>query len=245
MAKRDRHRQGLVYGPVRQSGPPDRGRIVGNLLGLLVVIVTVSVLGLAIYFVIQARGVATVPLAPTATATAAAVGATAEPSSSTSPASPPGPTQSALAVVSPPPPTVAPEPTIAPTELPVTPGPTLFVPQVMIGPGYITFGTLGDAQYRVTDPRTTFAVGEPMVWSAYLSRTSNSDDLRVRIVKMDATQPSGQLLIREEPVTPRSTNAQIFFRHVRSLGPNAGTGLFTVEYLLGDEVLALGSFLIQ
>jgi hypothetical protein len=241
VANRDRHRQGLVYGPVRQSGPRDRGRIVGNLLGLLVVVVTVSVLALAIYFVIQARGVATVPPAATATP----VAATAEPSSSASPTQPAAPTQSSAPVASSTLPTTAPPPTVVATQAPLTPGPTLFVPQVMIGPGYITFGTIGDTQYRVVDPGTTFAVDQQMVWSAYLTRTANSDDLRVRILKMDATQPSGQLLVREEPVTPRSTNAQIFFRHVRALGATAGTGLFTVEYLLGDEVLALGSFLIQ
>ena len=47
MAGRDRQKQGLIYGPVRPSGPPDRGRIVGNMLGLLVVVVTAGVLGSA------------------------------------------------------------------------------------------------------------------------------------------------------------------------------------------------------
>lgn len=114
----------------------------------------------------------------------------------------------------------------------------------MSGPGFITFGTTGDANYRVTDPKTTFAIDEPMVWSAYLTETASASDLRIRILVLDASQPSGQRLVREDEVRP-DAQAQIFFRRLRPLGLTTGAGLFTIQYLRGEQVLSQGSFLIQ
>jgi hypothetical protein len=239
VANRDRHRQGLVYGPVRPQGPRDRGRIVGNLLGLLVVVVTVSVLALAIYFFIQARSAQ--PIASSATASPPASGVPA-----TSGASP-GPSASLVAIASglitPAPSLIA---TIPPSsDPPVTPAPTLYIPAVVTGPGFITFGTTADAQLHVTDPKTTFAVDEPMIWSAYLTRPANSVDLRIRIYKLDATQPTGLALVREDLVMPVVNSTQRFFLRLRPIGASAGAGLFTIEYIQGDEVLSQGSFLVQ
>jgi hypothetical protein len=45
-------------------------------------------------------------------------------------------------------------------------------------------------------------------------------------------------------VTPDAT-AEIFFRRLRPIGVTAGAGLFTIEYVRGDQVLAQGSFLVQ
>jgi hypothetical protein len=115
----------------------------------------------------------------------------------------------------------------------------------MTGLGFITFGTTADAQLRVVDPKTIFAVDEEIVSRAYLSETANSSDLMIRILKLDASQPSGQLLVRGEPVKPGATTAQIFFRHMRPLGPALGPGLYTVQYVRGDQILAQGSFLVQ
>jgi hypothetical protein len=112
------------------------------------------------------------------------------------------------------------------------------------GPGFITFGTTADAGYHVSDPKTTFAIDEPMVWSAHLSERANASDLRIRIFIQDPTQPSGQRLFREDAVTPDAT-AEIFFRRLRPIGVTAGAGLFTIEYVRGDQVLAQGSFLVQ
>ena len=85
-----------------------------------------------------------------------------------------------------------------------------------------------------------------MVWSAYLTRTANSDDLRDPNPE-DGCDPAERPAAHSRGTghAQRSTDAQIFFRHVRPLGASAGTGLFTVEYVRGDEVLSLGSFLIQ
>jgi hypothetical protein len=237
VANRDRHRQGLVYGPVRPSGPRDRGRIVGNLLGLLVVVVTVSLLGLAIYFFVQARGAEPGPSGTDSpsTTTVASVAAT---SAAILPVTP---GQSVASTLAPPTGAPTPDPSVGP---PPTPGPTLFVPAVMEGPGFITFGTVADAQFLITDPKTTFGVDEAMVWSAHLTEPESSTDLRIRILKMDASQPTGQILVREDEVKPDAT-AQVFLRHVRPLAPTAGAGLFTIEYVRGDQILAEGSFLVQ
>ena len=238
MANRDRHRQGLVYGPVRPSGPRDRGRIVGNLLGLLVVAVTVSVLGLAIYFFLQGSSAGPPPGATATPAASAAALESAAPSGAS-------PTQIAAASSTPAPGATGPAVTGAPSGAPVTAPPTLFVPNVMQGPGFITFGTNVDAQLRVTDPKTTFGINEPMVWSAYLTEPANSADLRIRILKLDASKPSGQVLVREDPVKPNVTGVQIFFRRLLAIGATEGTGLFTIEYVKGDQILSTGSFLVQ
>ncbi len=214
----------------------------GNLLGLLVVGVTVGVLVVAIYFFLQSRAAEPPPPAPTATATASAeVVESAAPS-----AAQPTPTEVAGASTAPSPTLAGPTspPTVPPTDG-ATPGPTLFVPAVMQGPGFITFGTTADAQLHITDPKTTFAIDEAMVWSAYLTQTANSADLRIRILKLDATQPTGQRLVREDPVKPDVTGAQIFFRRLRPIGASDGAGLYTIEYVQGDQVLSTGSFLVQ
>jgi hypothetical protein len=115
----------------------------------------------------------------------------------------------------------------------------------MVGPGFVTFGTNADNQLHVTDPKTVFAIDEPMVWSAYLTDLADSSDLRIRILKLDAGQPSGQLLVREDEVKPEATGAQIFFRRLRPIGTTSGPGLYTIQYLRGDQVLATGSLLVQ
>ena len=242
VANRDRHRQGLVYGPVRPSGPRDRGRIVGNLLGLLVVVVTVSVLGIAIYFFIQARNNEPAPIS-TATPSAAAVAASsASPSASLGVEASPtiGPTSD-------PTPTPSPAPTAVPiTPTPeATPAPTFTPPAVAVGPGSITFGTNGDSNYRVTDPKTTFGIDEPMVWSAYLTQPADSADMIIRIWRLDSPDQAEPLLVREDAVTPNVRGVQIFFRRLRPIGASAGPGLFRIAYIRGDQVLSEGSFLVQ
>jgi hypothetical protein len=237
VANRDRHRQGLIYGPVRPSGPRDRGRIVGNLLGFLVVVVTVVVLALAIYFFVQARST---PVPPSATATPAATPATSV--VGTAPEASASPIAIGTVAVTPSPVAVTPPPSTDPTP---TPGPTLFIPPVASGPGFITFGTTADAELHVLDPKTTFGVSEPMIWRAYLTRPANSSELQIRIYKQDPTQPSGLALVREDPVQPDVNGVQIYFRRLRAIGAVAGTGLYTIEYVRGDEILAQGSFLVQ
>jgi hypothetical protein len=243
VANRDRHRQGLIYGPVRPSGPRDRGRIVGNLLGFLVVVVTVSVLVLAIYFFIQARNSQPAAIEPTAaSSTIASPAPSASGAASAQPSASPAAVVSFVPTVSP----IAqptPPPSAVPTVIPATPGPTPFVPPVMQGSGFITFGTTADAQFHILNPTTTFTQDQQILWSAYLTESANSVDLRVRILRLDATQPSGQQLVREEQVTPRADNIRIFFHRFRLNG--AGPGLYTIQYVRGDQILSTGSFLVQ
>ncbi len=233
MANRDRNRPGLVYGPVRPSGPRDRGRIVGNLLGFLIVVVTIAVLGIAIYFFGQSSGVEPAP--PTAIATAVLT-----PPPEGSPVTQPSPTPVAGPSASP---TLS--ASAEPTTATITPAPTLFIPPVVTGPGFITFGTNVDTQLQVTDPKTKFAIDEPMVWSAYLTEAANSADLKIRILKLDANQPSGERLVREDLVQPDVQGVQIFFRRLRPIGASDGAGLFTIEYVRGEDILSTGSFLVQ
>jgi hypothetical protein len=242
VANPERHRQGLVYGPVRPTGPRDRGQIVGNLLGLLVVVVTVGVLGMAIYFFLQNR-----PAPPPASAAPPSFSATVEPSGE--PSATGTPAASATTAPTLPatlPPTAPPTPPLQPSGAPLaTPLPTPFVPQVVVGPGFITFGSTVNDELEVIDAKTTFGIDEAMVWSAYLSETADSTDLRIRILKQDASQPSGMALLREDAVKPDVTDAHIFVRHLRPLGSTFGAGLYTIEYVRGDQVLSSGSFLVQ
>lgn len=228
MANRDRNRQGVAYGPIRPSGPRDTGRIVGNLLGLLVVVVSAGLLVVGVYVFLQGRGggpSSTPSRAPSTLAPSTAAGA--------SPTLVAGSTFSSSAL-----------PTSEASGA-VTPAPTLFVPGVVTGPGYITFGSNVDAQLHVTDAKTTFAVDEPMVWSADLTGPADSAALMIQIYKLDASQPNGQRLVRTDDVKPDATGAQIYFRRLRPLGATLGTGLFTIQYVRGQDVLATGSFLIQ
>jgi len=126
-----------------------------------------------------------------------------------------------------------------------TPKPTLYVPQVMTGPGYITFGTTVDSQLNVTDPKTVFAVDEPMVWVANLTQPADSVDLKINIYKLDAKQPTGEKLVRVDDVMPVATGAQVYFRRLRPIGATLGTGLFTIQYVRGQDILASSSFLVQ
>jgi hypothetical protein len=229
VANSNRHRPGLVYGPVRPSGPRDRGRVVGNALGLLVVAVSAGLLVVGVYVFLQSQGgnrpISTPSRAPETFA----------------PGSTPGASASFLAVGS-----------LSPSPMPTglsspgpTPLPTLYVPEVVTGPGYITFGSNVDGQLRVTDAKTTFAADEPMVWSADLTQPANSTDLKIQIYKLDASQPSGQRLVRTDDVKPDATGAQVYFRRLRPLGAALGSGLFTIDYVRGQDILATGSFLIQ
>jgi hypothetical protein len=236
VANRDRHRPGLVYGPVRPSGPRDTGRFFGNLLGLLVVIATVGILIFAVFFFLQGRDAGQPSASPTSSPPASAASA--------APSAEPTPTEGAPGSIAP-----TPEPSVAPsgrpTKPPITPPPTIFVPNVMVGPGFVTFGTTLDTQLQVTDPKTTFAVDEPMVWSAYLTETASSSDLVIRILVFDPSKLTGQRLVREDGVKPFVSSAQIFVRRLLPIGTTYGPGLYTIEYLKGEQILATGSFLVQ
>jgi len=212
---------------------------VGNLLGFVVVIVTVGVLASAIYILLTqspppAPLVTSTPTSSSSVAASVVAGASVVPTPTT------------IATVSLLPTTVPATSSPPGTSFtPSTPGPTLFVPPVQQGPGFITFGTTADSSYHVLDPKTTFAVDELMVWSADLLQPANSADLQILIYIQDPTQPTGERLLRTDPVTPSAQDVRIFFRHLRPLGATYGTGVYTIQYVRGDQVLAMGSFLVQ
>ncbi len=240
MAKREQHRQGVVYGPVRPAGRRDRGAIIGSLLGILVVIGTVGLLAFGIITFLQQRPAVAPALTPTPEVAASP---SAEPTAAAG-----SPSASASAAIAP---TLAPA-TLAPaTDNPspaasveITAPPTPFVPAVNVGPGYITFGTDSDSQLQVTDPKTVFDPEERMVWSAYLTDSADSADLRILVLKLDPSTAEGQRLVAESAVRPVVTDVQRFLRRVRLATMIDGPGLYTVRYVRGEEIMSEGSFLV-
>ena len=211
------------------------------MLGLLVVVVTAGVLGSAIYILLTQSP----PPAPLATA-----GTTAPPSVVASVIASasvlPTPTIVATESVLPTLPTITLPPSIAPSAVPATPAATLFVPPVQQGPGFITFGTTADSAFRVTDPKSSFALDEPMVWSAYLLQSANSADLQILIYVQDPTQANGLRLVRTDAVTPNVQAVRIFFHRAKpAIGTTYGAGVYTVQYVRSGQVMAQGSFLVQ
>ena len=122
--------------------------------------------------------------------------------------------------------------------------PTIFVPEIQEGPGFVTFGSEADLQSDVKDPRTTFSIDEQMVWSAYLPGPEDSVNLEIRVLKLDPAAPEGQRLVRSDRVRPKAKNTERFVRQVRIKRVLDGPGLYTVEYVRDNNVLAIGSFLV-
>jgi hypothetical protein len=114
-------------------------------------------------------------------------------------------------------------------------------PVVQVGPGYVTFGTRADRQLRIVDPTARFAIGNRIVWSAYLTTPADSVDLRVQIFKVDGTPPAGERLVQDDPVTPVARGAQIFQRRIRPADVLDGPGIYVVRYVRGTDILAQGS----
>jgi hypothetical protein len=79
------------------------------------------------------------------------------------------------------------------------------------------------------------------VWSAYLTERANSVDIRIRVVKVDGTPPTGERLVLDEPVTPNVRGAQIFQRRFRPSEMLDGPGIYFVRYVRGTEILSQGS----
>lgn len=229
MANRLQRRQGVVYGPAR---PPDSGRgsgaILGRLLGAFVVVVAVGVLGAGALAFMSANDGPT--RSPSPSAIARATGPTLPPAPT------PGSDETPAAPSPPPTATSSPAPSAETTP---------FVPQVQVGPGYVTFGTKTNSQLRVTDPQSAFDIDQRMRWSAHLTQPANSAELRVHVSKADAAAEGGERLIRDEEVKPRVTGAQIFAKTLRPSRYLEGPGLYVVRYVRGEEVMAVGSFLIE
>ena len=220
-------RQGVVYGPPRAEGTSENGVLLGRFLGLGLIALTLGLLGVGIVAFLDRQ-------APSAT---------------------PGRSAVVAASVSFLPPTLAPSvaTTLAPstptplespgaeTPVPSGPGPSTTPPPIQEGQGFVTFGTQADEELRIIDPRTTFTLQEQVVWSAYLSRSADSSELRIQIAKADASAPNGERQIVESEVTPEVTAGQIFQRRFRPNRLLDGAGIYVVRYVAGTEILAHGT----
>jgi hypothetical protein len=225
---RRRPRQGVRYGPPRgRERYSENGVIIGRLLGLAILLLTLGVLAAgALAVVDDGRPPAS---ASRATATAAAV-ATSVAGATSAPPPSVAATVSAL-------PTLA---TVPASFLPTAP-PGSQPPLVQIGPGYVTFGTRADTELRIVDPSASFAIGDRVVWSAYLTDRADSADLRIQVFKVDGTPPTGERLVLDAAVTPRVRRAQIFQRRIRPSEALDGPGLYVVRYVRGTDILSQGS----
>jgi len=225
-------RQGVTYGPVRPPGAGrDTGAILGRILGLLVIVLAVGVLGGGAIVFISGRPPTSVPR-------------TSSPIAQVSPTLPSAPTVPPI-TASPDPSSLLPTPTGPPgSPLPSSEA-TPFVPLVQVGPGFVTFGTRSGGDLRILDPQSTFRITKRLTWSAYLIEPANSDDLAVRVFKLDPAAAEGERLVREEEVTPSVRGAQIFLRRIRPGQLLDGPGVYVVRYMRGDTVISEGYVLLE
>ena len=210
-----------MYGPAREkSRYSDNGVLIGRFLGLGILLLTLGVLAAGAVAFMGDRGATP---SSTRARSAPIAGATAS-------VTPRAPTSNPTTLPTNTPPSSI-TPTVAPTSVP---------PLVHIGEGFVTFGTRSDDQLHIVDPRSTFAIDERIVWSAFLTARADSVDLLIRILKMDNTAIGGERLIMEEAVTPLVVNAQIFQNRIRPQAALDGPGIYVVRYLFGEDVLSEG-----
>jgi hypothetical protein len=225
-------RQGVVYGPPRSDGSNENGELLGRFLGLGLIALTLGLLGVGIVAFLGDRN------SPAATPGRSAIVAA---SISFLPSTPPPPSVAVTLAPSTPSPAAS---VPAESAQPTGPAPSLTPPPVQEGQGFVTFGTQADEELRIIDPRTTFTLQEQVVWSAYLTRPADSSELRIQIVKADEAAPNGERVVVDSEVTPNVTGAQIFQRRFRARGLLEGTGVYTVRYVAGDEILSQGTLLV-
>jgi len=232
---RNQRRQGVVYGPVGAQGGGGGTALLGTLLGVLVVLVAMALLAVGGFALIgDLAGGASPSTSPVA-------GATSSPGASPGAASPSAATPSGSpatgASASP-----GGQPTTSSDVASPSP-PATFVPQIEEGPGYVTFGTKTNRKLRVTDPRATFSADDArVVWSAYLSSPADAADLHIEILKIDPTAANGKRVLWNHGLTIKAKGAQIYQSYLRTRTALDGPGVYEVQYLRGNELLADGFF---
>lgn len=199
---------------------PADGGFLGRLLGMLVVLGAVAVLGVGALTFVGGNSPSPGP-SPTVPA-----GALVSPSPVASP--------------SPAPSTPTPVPSPSPEPSP-SPSPSPFTVEVMEGPGYVTFGTNANSQLRITDPRTTFELGERMTISAQLTEPAASADMIIHFYRYDL-ESGEEELITEQQVRPRVPSASVFSRRVNTDNIFDAPGIYVMRYLRGNEVMSEGWF---
>lgn len=210
-----------MYGPTRETGRySDNGVLIGRLLGLGILLLTLGVLAAG---TVAFMGDREAPLSTPGRSAVAASGQ--EPTSAPTAQSTPAPSAG---------------PTATPDGSTPLPSPANLPPPVQIGTGFVTFGTRSDGSLHILDPRSTFAISERIVWSAFLTAPADSIDLLVRIFKLESTAVGGERLIAEEAVTPPVRNAQILQRKIRPQAVLDGPGVYVVRYVRGEDLLSEG-----
>jgi hypothetical protein len=236
--RRPPRRQGVVYGPIQNREGYEASSLIGRILGMLVVAAAVGVLAVGSLTFLGGQGGGTAgPTTGSPTPTAAAA-------ESLPPTPPPAPPTAPPATA---PPTEVPTLTPTVTEAPSPAATAEATPpglEVREGPGFVTFGTANNSALRITDARTSFGLSERITWSAHLTETVNSVDVRIETYKRDPATGSEELVVREE-VRPRVNGAQIFLRRLRPDRALDGPGTYVVRYLRGDTVMAEGSFEVR
>ena len=207
--------------------------LIGQVLGLIVVVAAVAVLGVgAMSFIDDDAGVGAASPSPSSLAASVAPAA---------PTTAPGtlPAQSAA-----PSPTIdpgqnlTPEPSLEP--LP-TAGATPFELQVQVGPGFITFGTERNRNLRITDARTQFPIDERMVWSAELIEPTDTWLLSSRIYKVDLENGT-ERLVDERGEKARVAAATLVSSSLVPARRLDGPGIYVMRYVQDGRALSTGYF---
>jgi hypothetical protein len=212
--------------------------LIGQALGLIVVVAAMAVLGVgALSLIGDEGGVAAASPSPTSVAF------------SLPPASP-TPAPRTL----PPPPTASPIPTTAPAAS-FTPVPSFgALPtasagaspdlQVRVGPGYVTFGTQRNGNLLITNPRTQFAINERILWSAALSEPTNTWLLSSTVHKVDV-EGGSERLVDQRGERARVGGAQLVSSSLVPRQRLDGPGIYVMRYSRGAQLLAEGYFQVS
>ena len=234
--RRYRSRQGVVYGQTRpRDGTRSGGVLIGQALGLIVVVAAMAVLGVgALSLIGDEAGVAAASPSPTSVAFSPA------------PASPTPVTRTL-----PPPPTAPPSPTIAPaasfTPVPsfgALPTASAGAPpdlQVRVGPGYVTFGTQRNGNLLITNPRTQFAIDERILWSAALSEPTNTWLLSITIHEVNVADGT-ERLVDQRGERARVGGAELVSSSLVPRQRLDGPAIYVMRYSRGSQLLAQGYF---
>lgn len=223
-----------MYGQLqpRDATRSGAGMLIGQALGLVVVVAAVAVLGVgALSLIGDDGGVAGASPSPTSVATSrptalpTARRTLAPPSAASSPTTAPAAS-------------FAPAPSFGPLQ---TAGTTPFALQIQVGPGYVTFGTQRESNLRITNPGTHFAIDERILWSAALSEPTDTWLIRSTVFKVDLANGTEQL------VDERGEKARVELAELvsSSLVPRErldGPGIYVMRYFRGGQLLSEGYF---
>jgi len=233
--RRYRSRQGVVYGPYqpRDGSRGSGGMLIGQALGLIVVVAAVAVLGLgALSLIGDEGGVAISSPSPSSVASSlppasptAAPRTLPPPSAAASPMESPGASFTPAASLEPSP----------------SAGATPFALEVRVGPGFVTFGTERNNNLRITNPGTEFALDQRIVWSAALSEPTDTWLLRSIVYKVDVADGT-ERLVDERGERARVADAQLVSSSLVPRRRLDGPGIYVIRYTRGAQLLAEGYF---